>query len=463
MAAPVCPGCHERDARIAELEARILALEGQLRDLTDQLKPPPPPRTATAQPPAPAKKPTGKKPGGQPGHPPYLKIHVPPERVNVVVPFIPDRCRNCRAPLSRAAGPDDPAPTRHQVAELPAVAAQITEYQGHYRTCPCCGEVTHAPIPADLRSHTVGPRLTATLSYLAGCHGVSKRGVEEIAAAVFDAPVGLGTVANLEQEVSRALAPAHREARAAIAAAPVKHVDETGWKQAGKKRWLWAAATVAVVAFVIHPRRSVAALKRLVGEAMAGILCSDRWCAYDEWPVLRRQVCWAHLKRNWEKQAERGGRAAVVCGACLGVQRRVFELWHLFRGGGCTRCEMDERMVPLMLELLEALRTGRRSRDRKLARFCSRILGVYPALWTFVCEEGVEPTNNHAERVQRRAVLWRRRSFGCHSAAGCRFVERILTAVQTLRLQNRSVLEFLSEAVRAHRAGLQPPRLVAAG
>jgi len=463
MVTPVCPGCRERDARIAELEARILALEGQLRDLTDRLDPPPPPRTPTPQPTAPGKTPTRKKPGGQPGHPPHLKIHVPPERVNVVVPFIPARCRSCHTPLPRAAGPEDPAPTRHQVAELPAVAAHITEYQGHYRTCPCCRRVTHAPIPADLRAHSVGPRLAATLSYLAGCHGVSKRGVEEIAGAVFDAPVGLGTVTNLEQEVSRALAPAHREARAAIAAAPVKHVDETGWKQAGKKRWLWAAATPRVAAFVIHPRRNVVALRQLVGDGLTGILCSDRWCVYDEWPVLRRQVCWAHLKRNWEKHAERGGKAAVVCRACLGVERRVFELWHLFRGGGCTRGEMDERMVPLILELLDVLRTGRRSRDRKLSRFCARILGVYAALWTFVAEEGVEPTNNHAERVQRRAVLWRRRSFGCHSAAGCRFVERVLTAVQTLRLQNRCVLEFLCKTVQAHRGGLQPPRLVEAG
>lgn len=463
MAAPVCPGCHERDARIAELEARLLALEGQLRDLTDRLNPPPPPRTPTPQPPAPGKKPTGKNPGGQPGHPPHLKIHVPPERVNAVVPFIPRRCRSCQTPLPQMAGPGDPAPTRHQVAELPAVAAQITEYQGHYRTCPCCKQVTHAPIPAHLRAHSVGPRLAATLSYLAGCHGVSKRGVEEIAGAVFDAPVGLGTVANLEQEVSRALISAHQEARAAIAAAAVKHVDETGWKQAGKKRWLWAAATARVAAFVIHPRRNVAALKQLVGENLTGILCSDRWCVYDEWPVLRRQVCWAHLKRNWEKQAERGGKAAVVGRACLGIERRVFELWHLFRGGGSTRGEMDERMVPLILELLEVLRAGRRSRDRKLSRFCARILGVYAALWTFVVEEGVEPTNNHAERVQRRAVLWRRRSFGCHSAAGCRFVERVLTAVQTLRLQNRAVLEFLYKTVQAHRGGLQAPRLVEAG
>ncbi|MDB5308260.1 MAG: transposase, is66 family protein, partial [Gemmataceae bacterium] len=241
----------------------------------------------TPQPPAPAKKPTGLPPGGQPGHPPHPNALVPAERVNRVVPFIPARCPKCHADLPQSAGPDDPPPTRHQVAELPVLATEMTEYQGHDRTCPCCRAVTHAAIPADVRAQTTGPRLAATLSYFAGCHGISQRGIEEIAAAVFDAPVGLGTVANLEQEMSAALAPAHQEARAAIAAAPIKHVDETGWKQAGKTRWLWVAATATVVAFVIHPRRSWAALTRLVGEAMAGILCSDRWCVYDAWPVLR--------------------------------------------------------------------------------------------------------------------------------------------------------------------------------
>jgi transposase len=165
------------------------------------------------------------------------------------------------------------------------------------------------------------------------------------------------------------------------------------------------------------------------------------------------------LKRNWEKQAERGGKARAVSKACLGVQRRVFEQWHLFQGGGCTAAQLGERRVRLIMELREHLRTGLRSRDRKLSRSCQRVLGVYPALWTFVVEEGVQPTNNHTERVLRRAVLWRRRSFGCHSSAGCRFVERILTVVQSLRLQGGSVLAFLQEAIHAHRSRLKPPQL----
>lgn len=465
MDVPECPGCRAAQARIAELEAKVLELEGKLRDLMDRLKPPTPPRPAPALPAAPAKKPTGRKPGGQPGHPPQLKKRLPPERLSQVVRFVPRRCRKCQTCLPSAAGPHDSPPTWHQVAELPLVAAEITEYQGHYRTCPDCGAVNHAAIPEAVRAHSVGPRLSATLAYLAGSHGMSKRGLEEVAEAVFDAPIALGTVANLETEMSAALSGAHKEALDAVAAAPVKNVDETGWKERGRKRWLWVAATSTLAAFVISPWRNLKALVRLLGSEFVGILCSDRWRTYDEWPLLQRQVCWAHLKRNWEKLVERGGKAQTIGQACLDIHRRVFELWHLYRGGGLSYRQLDEAMTPLMLALHEVLTAGGRSRDRKLARHCARVLEVAPALWAFLVCAGVEPTNNHAERVLRPAVLWRRRSFGCHSADGCRFVERMLTVVQSLRLQKRSVLDFLYETLCAHRSGTQkkPPRLVLEG
>lgn len=459
MEVPECPGCRERDARIAAHEARILALEAQVRDLLDKLKPPGQ-RVQTPQPPAPAKKPTGKKPGAQPGHPPLMKTLVPPERVNHVVPYVPNRCAKCDEALPAKAGAKDPEPKRHQVAELPPVMVEITEHQAHGRTCPCCGEVTWATIPAAVRAHSVGAKFTGLMGLLVGVHGVSKRGVEEFVEQAFDVSIALGTVSNREQELSEALASAHADARQAIASANVKHADETGWKEAGKKRWLWVAAIPSAVYFVIHPCRNLSALKRLVGETFHGILCSDRWCVYDEWPRGMRQLCWAHLKRNWEKQVERGGAAKRVGEAWLEVQSQVFELWHRFKAEQCTRHELGDQMAPLMLAMMGILESGRRSRDRVLVRFCERLTEVSADIWTFVVEEGVEPTNNHAERVLRRAVLWRRRSFGCHSADGCRFVERILTVVQTLRQQKRSVLAFLSEAIQAHRTGMKAPQLL---
>jgi transposase len=474
MDAPSCHGCRDRDARIAELQARVTQLEAQLQeqarllvDLTRKLQDKDLP-TATARPhPPPAapppKKATGRTPGGQPGHPPHLKRLLPPERVSATVPLVPAQCQRCHTPLPAERGPEDPEPVRLQVAELPELKANVTEYQRHSRTCPCCGQVNQAPLPDNFPSNSIGPGLAALMTYLVGACGLSKRRVEEVVEAVFEVPVALGTVAKLEQEMSAALEPAHQEALVAVQQAPVKHLDETGWKKAGRKRWLWVAATSTVVVFLIHRLRNAAVLLLLVGRTLQGILCSDRWRAYDGVPILQRQICWAHLKRNWEKLRQRGGAAGRIADACLAIKDRVFEQWHLFRGGGQTRSQLDDAMAPLALELLAVLQKGGRSRDGKTARFCERVLSVYPALWTFVVVEGVEPTNNHAERVQRQAVLYRKNCFGCHSDSGCRFVERLLTVVQTLRLQKRPVLQYLKETLIAHRAGQTTPKLVPGG
>lgn len=496
MDGPACQGCRQRDARIAELEAlgiqlraRIALLEKQveeqaavirdqarmIRDLASKLQnvdlPKSGDRTKEAQAAQEAKdkatgkakdrkKPTGRKPGGQPGHSPHLKQLLPPERVNKVVAIVPTACGQCGHALPQQPGPNDPEPTRFQVAELPEIKATITEYQGHARTCPCCGEVTQSTIPAEIRAHSLGPGLSAFMSYLVGGCGLSKRRVEEVVEVVFEVPVSLGAIAHAEQEMSAALQESHEKALAAIREADVKHADETGWKKAGQKRWLWVVATQHVVAFVIHRLHSAAVAIQLLGPVLHGVLCSDRWSGYNWWPMMQRQLCWSHLKRNFQKLVDRGGKAQVIGKSCLAIQRQVFELWHRFRRGELIRVELGDLMAPLMLELLDVLHVGQRSRDGKTARFCRRLIERYPALWTFVVMKGVEPTNNHGERVQRFAVLYRKNCFGCHSDAGCRFVERLLTAVQTLRLQKRSILKFLTDTLIAHRSGQPKPSLV---
>jgi transposase len=339
----------------------------------------------------------------------------------------------------------------------------VTEYQGHACTCPECGHVTREALPRELLSHGVGPRLTATLSYLAGCHGVSKRGVEEIAAAVFDAPVSLGTVANLEQEVSAALAAPHQEAVQAVRQAAVKHADETSWKRGGTLCWLWAAATAGVVAFVIHAKRSAAGLAALLGAEIQGILCSDRWHVSNAVPTERRQVCWAHLKRDFQKVLDRGGPSAFVGREGRKLVKKVFAAWHEFRDGHTTRAQLEARLAPVIRRRNRVLVEGWFGDDPTVAAFCENLLELEDALWTFASHEGVEPTNNHIERLVRRAVLWRKRSFGSWSEAGCRFVERILTVVQTRRLQGQNVLNYLHDALSAHRSGQACPKLLTEG
>jgi transposase len=476
MDVPICAGCCARDARLAEQDARIKAQEARIATLEEEVRTlktllgrnasnssTPPSANPLGAPRPVVKKKSKRKPGGQPGHPPHLKQLLPPERVHQTHQFVPKQCEQCQAALPAEAQPGDPEPTRFQTIELPPVVAHVTEYQGHARSCPQCGHVTRLAVPQPFTIHSVGPRLTATLSYFAGCHGVSKRAIEEIAEAIFAAPVSLGTVANLEQEVSAALVTPHQEAVAAVRAAEVKNVDETSWKQAGKLCWLWGATAASVVAFVIHAKRGVTGLATLLGEQIHGILCSDRWGVYEQVPAEQRQLCWAHLKRDFQKIVDRGGASVGLGLEGLKIVKKVFAAWHLFRAGQYTREQLQAKLEPVVGALSQLLENGVSGPDATVRRFCANLLKMEVALWTFVTMEGVEPTNNVMERLVRRAVLWRKRSFGCWSASGCRFVERILTVVQTRRLQQKSVLEYLHDAVVAHRAGQPCPKLLPDG
>jgi transposase len=448
--------------RVAELEAIVRDLQARLGlNATNSSLPP------SANPPAApkpvVKEPTGRQPGGQPGHRAHSRLRLPAERLKEVIHFLPSVCCRCQTPLPVEPAATDPEPLWHQVAELPPTLAEVTEYQAHARTCPGCGALTWEKIPDALRAHAFGPRLTATVSYLSGSPHVSKRGIEEIVETLIGIPLALGTVANLEQEMSAALASAHAEAQAAVQDAPVKNVDETGWKQAGKRCWLWAAATARVACFVIHVSRGAVGLAALLGATIRGIVCSDRWSVYGRLPVGARQVCWAHLKRDFQKLVDRGGPAQEIGALGLSLVWIVFDLWHAFRGGGLSRRRLQEEMADWRGALHNQLRRGCACADAAAAAFCANLLTLEPALWTFVDREGVEPTNNHVERMLRSGVLWRKNAFGCHSAAGCRFVERILTVVQSLRLQKRPILAYLHQALLAHRHGTPTPELAPIG
>ena len=462
MEVVTCPGCLTLLARVAELEERLATLEARLGTNSTNSSIPPSANPLDAPKPV-SKKKSKRRRGGQPGHPPHLKRLLPLERVDEVVIFRPTRCGHCHADLPTSPQAADPEPTRFQTIEVPPIVSVVTEYQGQACTCPACGEVTRAVIPRDIRAHGVGPRLTAILSYFSGCHGMSKRGVEEVAEAVFAAPVALGTVANLEQEVRAALAAPHQEALENVRAAGVKNADETSWKLAGDLCWLWAAATTTVVAFVIHGKRCALGLTALLGLKIQGIVCSDRWGPYNRVPEASRQICWAHLKRDFKKVVDRGGTGEGIGHAGLRVVERTFAAWHAHKEGGITREGLKERLAPVMARMNAVLVKGCRGDDPTVATFCGNLLELEQALWTFAREDGVEPTNNHIERLLRRAVLWRKRSFGCQSEKGCRFVERILTVVQTRRLQGKSVLEYLHDALVASRAGLPCPKLAPEG
>lgn len=455
-----CPGCSERDARIADLERRLAELEARAKTNTTNSSTPPSQNPLDGVK-LPKKKKSKRNRGGQPKHPPHLKKLLPPEQVTQTIRILPEVCTQCDAPLPTDTQPSDPPPKRFQVIELPPIILEVTEYQAHTRTCPCCQHVNETIIPADVRAHSIGPRLTATLSYMTGNLGLSKRNVEEFADDVFGAPIALGTIANLEQEVSAALEPAHQEAVEAVRKAEVKFADETSWKLWGKLCWLWAAATSNVAAFVIHGKRSALGLAVLLGNDIYGIIHSDRYKVYLQVPAERRQLCWAHLKRDFQKIVDQGGPSQFVGRRGLRIVKEAFAAWHAFQGETITRQDLQTLIAPLERRLSKTLVEGGLGDDARVSAFCENLLVLESALWTFVKKEGVEPTNNHMERLVRRAVLWRKRSFGCNSEKGCRFVERILTVVQTCRLRGKSTLEYLRNAVAAHRTGQPCPTLLA--
>jgi transposase len=462
-----CQGCRERDALIQQLRQELQTLREEVRQLRELINRnasnsslPPSANPADAPKPV-VKKPSTRKPGGQPGHQPHLRLRLPPERIHQTIHYRPSHCSACWQTRPVEAGAFDPEPSWHQVAERPPLTAQVVEHQGPIRICPACGNSNQAAIPADVRAHSVGPRLAAFLAYLRGCHHVSLRGVEEVVETTFELPVSLGQVSNLETQMNEALALAHAEALEAVRQAPVKNADETSCKQAGKLCWLWRAATQSIAAFVVHARRGWQGLHALLGDAVQGIVCSDRWSAYGRLARGKRQICWAHLRRDFQRLSERGSAAGKWLGEVGGATAHLlFPWWQAYRGGTISRADLVQELGPVRAEFRGQREDGLARRDTKVVTFGENLLAVEAALWTFLYVEGVEPTNNHAERMVRRGVLWRKCAYGSWSEEGCRFVERMLTVVQTRRLQKRPVLQYLMAAVQAHREGLPTPSLL---
>ena len=207
---------------------------------------------------------------------------------------------------------------------------------------------------------------------------------------------------------------------------------------------------------MIHPRRNFAGLQALLGETITGIVCSDRWSVYNKLPLNLRQICWAHLNRDFPKLVDRGGPAEAIGRVGLDVVECLFADWWAFRRGELDRPGLQTRLDPMARGTPRCFGARLLRADSKAATFCPHLLALYPALWLFASIEGVEPTNNHVERILRLGVLWRKNAFGRHSAAGCRFVERMSTVVQTPRLQKRPVLDYLYRAIVG--ASLRPAR-----
>jgi transposase len=447
----------ERNAQLEEENAQLRERLGQ--NSTNSSKPPSedPPGTVRLHK---KKKRRGRRPGGQPGHPKHERVLVPSEQVQRVVEVLPERCKKCQRRLSG----QDATPQRHQVVELPPVEAQVTEYRCHQLECAGCGTRTRAEVPPEARS-TFGERLGGLVCLLVGKYRLSKRRVTEALSDIVGVKLSVGSVANLEQEMSAALQAPMAEAEQHVRQADVVNADETGWKEGVKagragRAWLWVFATLLVVVFRIATRRGSQLPKQVLGESFTGFLISDRWAAYNWYDSGLRQLCWSHLTRDFQSFIDRGGVGGRIGSELMAERHRMFKWWHRVRNGTLERSVFQRRMRKVEKRVGELLREAAASAEKKTAGMAKEILKLEKCLWVFVDVPGVEPTNNFGERTLRQAVIYRKISFGTRSAQGSRFIERILTVVTTLKQQKRNALEFLREALWAHRRGQSPPSLL---
>jgi len=441
--------------RIEQLQQRVAELEERLNQNSRNSSQPPssdPPHAPIR----PTRTPSGRKAGGQPGHAGQTRSLKPSDQVQRVVDLRPTSCGTCGALLLG----DDPQPQRHQVTELPRIEPHVTEYRRHAVTCLVCGTPTAAAWPPDMPAGDFGPRLQATTGYLSGRLGLSQRDIQETLETLFHTDLSLGSVPALEMAVSDALAQPVEDAQTYVQQQPVANVDETGWHEHAKRAWLWVAATPLVCVFLLLATRGAQGLRQLLGEAFQGIVGSDRWSAYNWLAPRRRQLCWAHLKRDFQKLVDRGGESKRIGAGLLEQVEQLFRLWQRVRDGTLSRRDCQREVQPMRTQVHTLLDEGARLSHPHTRHTCQNLLKLEAALWTFVDLAGVEPTNNHAERCLRRAVLWRRRSCGTQSQDGSRFVARILTTVTTLRLQKRDVLDYLTATCAAAIRGDTPPSLL---
>ena len=446
-------------ARIAELEQKVNELEARINRNSGNSSLPP-----SQDPPTAAKRKnrekSGRNPGGQPGHSGNHRELVPPEEVDKIVEHRAKCCPHCQGGLVEGDAGQRPAAERHQVWELPEFRPIVTEHRLWASWCPGCQTWVRAAWPVEVGRSVFGPRLQAWVAILTGRYRQSRRQVGDLLQELCGVKVSLGSIQSLCEETSEALAAPYQEAVDTVAQADITYVDETGWREKAKRHWLWVAVSNLVTLFMISGSRGQKALTALLGTDFPGFIHSDRWGAYNMIDHTQRQACWAHLKRDFTALAESNIRAGPIGKWALAEIARMFSIWHRYQAQELTWAEMRWELVPVRTRWGRLLRRGASCGDRKAEALCRNLLKLWPALFTFAFVPGMEPTNNRAERALRGAVLLRKGCFGNQSNNGSRFTERILTVVASLRQQERNIVEFVVEAIKAHRVGQPPPSLL---
>ena len=448
----------EREKQIADAEKQIADLERQLalRKLNSTNSSKPPSSDGLAGEPRPRGRPkkSRRKAGGQPGHRGAHRPLVPPERVNEIRLILPEQCQHCGHALP---GQVEQVQTtgsvqRHQVTELPPIQPRIIEYQCHRVICPECGESTRAEVPEEATGH-FGPQLAALIAYLTVVCRMPRRVVEALLAQVLGIEISLGSTQKCWEEASQAVAAPCQELEQQLRDEPVLNADETGWRTNGKKRFLWVFVAARYVVYTVAATRGSEVLVGLLGAVFQGVLCSDRFSAYLKYHKGKAQFCWAHLKRTLLGMVEftKSSEVERFCRDALAQHARLFRLWHKFRGGQIDRRQLILRSLPIQKQIVELAERHLDSQHREVFNLATALFVYNERLFVFLEKEGVEPTNNSAERALRTGVQWRKICFGNRSAAGELATARLLTVAETCDLRKLNTLAYLATAIADHR------------
>jgi len=463
---------------IEQLRSQLTALATELASLRERIgrssrnSSKPPSSDGPGFKPPERRKGSGRKRGGQPGHPGSGPELLPIERVDEVVEHHPDACRRCGS-LSHG---EDPDPLRHQVIEIPPITPLVIEHRLHRLVCPCCSTSTRAPLPAAVEPSHYGPRLSALVGLLGSAFPWSFSKTQALLDQLLGVEISRGAIATIRERISATLEKPMQEALALARQQPVVYVDETdaptgnadGGNPTGKRGWLWVARSPVVTVFLQGLSRSAAAATELLGHGFGGIVVSDRFSAYNHLTTQRRQLCWAHLIRDLTAIAERSGASAEFGDQLLELQQQLFEQWHRYKDGTIDWPVLQHSSQPIRLAFETTLQQvvelgierGVRTPWANTVRTCQKLMKMADALWTFLEIEGIEPTNNAAERALRPAIIQRKVSHGVQSRQDAICRSRLLTVTTTLRQQGRDVWQFLEQAwITHHHGGVMPSLL----
>jgi len=395
-----------------------------------------------------------KKCGARKGHQPHLRELLSQEFVNKHFHLKPEMCTCGSTNLEETSE----EPLRHQVVDIPPIKPEVTEYVQHISRCRDCGELVYRPLPDDIRRRHFGAGVLAMVAILTGRLNTSKRKALAMMNEVFSIPMSLGGLSNCEGQVTDILEQPYDEAAEHVREQDIGHADETGWPRGNKQKgWLWTFCCVTAAVFMVHANRSQKAARKLMGD-FKGKLVTDRYGAYNFYQLIR-QICWAHLKRDFKAVSESKGELGRIGYELYGLAKNILKLRKRVRDG-TLQWETFQRRMPELQKRVESLLKNGAGFNGKLGGKCRKILKHKKYLWTFVRDQRVEPTNNFAERIVRQGVLWRKSSFGTQSERGARYVERVLTVCATCQLQGRSVIEYLREACGCHFKGIPVPLLI---